>query len=116
MKNKIITILLSAFLVTMMIGCTDDDETCTVVENVNCLAGNVQACCTSSDCKYIYDGKNYPCNGTDCEAAAQVVANLCINGSTASIESNSTSIRKQLLLEVSKGLLLEKEIDRLSID
>jgi hypothetical protein len=42
----------------------------------NC--GYVEACCSASDCYYVTgDGSEWPCNGTDCQSAAQAVVNYC---------------------------------------
>ena len=40
----------------------------------------IKACCTSDNkkCKYTVGSTDYPCNGTDCNAAAQTVAKYCV--------------------------------------
>lgn len=37
----------------------------------------VEACCDASSCHYEADGKQFPCNGVDCAAAAQRVVDHC---------------------------------------
>lgn len=46
---------------------------------VSCKAGTIAACCNSSgtQCKYVVGGKDYPCDGDDCESTAETVASLC---------------------------------------
>jgi hypothetical protein len=40
--------------------------------------GTVEACCSSSDCYYqIGNGSRFPCNGTNCNGAAQAVVSSC---------------------------------------
>jgi|WetSurMetagenome_2_1015567.scaffolds.fasta_scaffold1015942_1 hypothetical protein len=55
-------------------GCTKP-ETC---NDATSCGKTYKACCTATDCHYVYNGKSYPCNGTDCSAAAQqLVADMC---------------------------------------
>jgi hypothetical protein len=55
------------------------DEKCQTVDGVTCANGStIKACCTQTQCKYVYGGKDYPCNGTSCQSAAETVVNLCM--------------------------------------
>jgi hypothetical protein len=55
------------------------DEKCQTIDGVTCSGGStIKACCTQTQCKYVYGGKDYPCNGTNCQSAAETVVNLCM--------------------------------------
>ncbi len=53
-------------------------ENC-VTETSAC--GSFTACCTALQCYYLYDGKKYECDGTDCTDAATELANDMCNPS-----------------------------------
>ncbi|WP_455202944.1 hypothetical protein [Kaarinaea lacus] len=114
MKINILKIALVAIMLAFLYGCdSSEDESCAET-GINCpVGGTVTACCTSSSCRYVHNGNSYPCDGTDCSATAQRVADICL-GNAAATAPGSTTVEKLLLLEKSENLLLEKEIDRLS--
>lgn len=43
------------------------------------VCGTFEACCTTTDCWYNYNGKRYDCDGTDCTAAATELADVMCN-------------------------------------
>jgi len=45
---------------------------------------SVNTCCTDSSCYYEFNGNRVNCNGTDCSAAANQVANSICRNSQAS--------------------------------
>lgn len=66
--------LFSLFLICLMavgLGCSEDEE----CQSSSSACGSFTACCTSSDCYYLAgDGTRFDCNGTDCSAAAEQLA------------------------------------------
>lgn len=68
--------------------------------------GSFEACCTSSDCYYNYNGKKYQCNGTDCnQAAKDLAAVMC--GTSGKVDSEPVSESEKQL--ANKILLVMKE-------
>ncbi len=54
------------------------NETCSGFGSACPAGGTLQACCTSTQCRYVAsDGSNFPCNGTDCTSAAQKATMWC---------------------------------------
>ncbi len=64
------------------IGCGPEPESCSTALTCS-KGGNVQACCTSTRCRYkLSDGTSIDCSGTDCSSgspsAAQKAADWCV--------------------------------------
>jgi hypothetical protein len=57
-------------LALSLVGCKKK----TTCSSSNSACGVFQACCSSTDCYYTYNGSKYPCDGTDCRAAAERLA------------------------------------------
>jgi hypothetical protein len=43
----------------------------------NKTGGQIQACCTATDCKYVAGDQEFACAGTNCSEAAKVVVAYC---------------------------------------
>ncbi|MBK8167300.1 MAG: hypothetical protein IPK64_15265 [bacterium] len=68
----LILVVLTSCLVLGAMGCSEDEE----CGSDSTYCGTFTACCTSSDCYYLAsDGTRFNCNGTDCTAAAEALAN-----------------------------------------
>ncbi|HPR30723.1 MAG TPA: hypothetical protein PLK12_01450 [Prolixibacteraceae bacterium] len=79
--------------------CSDPEEIC---------GEEFQACCTAVDCYYLMGTKKYPCNGTNCEdAAEQLVNDAC--GYGVDLEELMVNNSKEELLEVVQMLLETNE-------
>lgn len=80
MKKFVMSILILVFCfstgLVVLSGCNDDEECEDVMECSS--GGTLEACCTDDQCRYLLDGEEYPCNGTDCSAAAEEVASVCV--------------------------------------
>jgi hypothetical protein len=67
------------------LACSADDPAgwdCHAATGYTCAktgGAAVQACCTkdNNSCKFIVEGKDYPCDGTDCTQAAADVGTYC---------------------------------------
>jgi len=61
--------------------------------------GKFEACCTTTDCYYNYNGKKYNCKGTNCEEAAKTLASVmcgtAINNSKLSLDAKEKQIIEQ---------------------
>ena len=111
--NKYKMVLLAIVLAFLYSCSSSKDELCSDT-GISCqVGGTVKACCTNNSCRYELNGVSYPCNGTDCGAAASEVVNVC-KGRAKALSSDALSVEELLLLEKSDNLLLEKEIDDLS--
>ena len=67
---------------SILTGCGKDDANPGICLPITDLCANedIETCCTDTKCHYLYNGKKYYCDGTDCTAAAeQVVADACGN-------------------------------------
>lgn len=68
-----------------------------------------EACCTTTDCYYTYNGQTFNCNGTDCEEAAlQLIAAMCTKKSEAERQQaakNAVELTWALLSEVGNSSL-----------
>jgi hypothetical protein len=76
-----ISLILVGVLVLFTISCKKDKKTSPkdTCETINIGCGDVEACCsTSSSCYYLFNGTKYPCDGSDCSAAATDVVNACM--------------------------------------
>ena len=82
--------------IAAVLNSCEEDAVCKTSTSV---CGTFEACCTSTDCYYLYDGKTYDCDGTDCDAAALELATDMCN------KSGSESISQQLILEQTSMLL-----------
>ncbi len=48
------------------------------VFNMTCKDGNdLVTCCTSTQCKLVLGGTDYPCNGQDCQAVLKSTQSKC---------------------------------------
>jgi hypothetical protein len=72
----------------------EEDYTC---KESSSSCGSFEACCTSKDCYYLYDGDKYKCDGTDCTDAAQRLANVMC--------SKSINNSEELILKQTQDLL-----------
>jgi len=72
--NRVIVIVfVLAAAVLWTTGCSEDDEE--VCDKASSACGSFTTCCTSDNCYYLADdGKRFNCDGTDCEDAAQRMA------------------------------------------
>lgn len=115
---KYILIITFAIVLTSLLGAcgtqnngNNSKEQCTAAD-ISCPGGGaIQACCTGTSCRYVLDGKSYPCNGLDCSEAAQQVVNACLGVGRTSIELENLSIN--LLIEKTEKLILQHEVDQL---
>jgi hypothetical protein len=75
-------------------------------ESFNTGCGSASACCSLSDCYYMYNNKKYPCHGIDCvDAATQLASDMCgTSQKSASVPLNKTDQEK---LELTKTVLLK---------
>lgn len=60
----------------VLLGCSSS-ESCADFMTCAKTGEKVQACCTSTQCKYTVGSKTFNCNGTDCNAAAVDLTNYC---------------------------------------
>jgi len=111
-----LAIILSAIVIIG--GCASgSDEVCEPLD-IACPAGGgaVQACCTSSSCRYIHNNISYPCDGTDCEETASTVVSVCLFGSSAAFDTGQypdNRIETLFFREKAKKLVLRKKIETL---
>ncbi len=62
----------------LMAACGDPTEQCSGYAFISCGSRSVQACCTSTQCRYVVsDGTVFECSGTNCNAAATSLASYC---------------------------------------
>ena len=74
MLARISLVAFAGVLALALVGCSKK----TTCSNANSACGILQTCCSRSDCYYTYNGIKYPCNGTDCRAAAaRLAAVMC---------------------------------------
>ncbi len=93
MKNQVtkVALLFAAVIGTAMLaacGSTGSDvfgtpaatggTTSCVSSSYTSRCPTLRACCSSTQCYYVANGTTYNCNGTNCNSAAQTVANACI--------------------------------------
>ena len=70
--------MVAAFAIFSSVGCSKKSDPTTSCQSASECGHTYQACCSASNCHYVYNGKTYPCNGTDCSSAAQqLVADMC---------------------------------------
>jgi len=96
MKTVFFRTILAAFLGLLflnLVGCKKK-ESC---QSANGACGSFRACCTTSQCYYTYGGKRFDCDGTNCSAAAQRLANyMCGTSYRQSNEPLSTTEQEAL--------------------
>ena len=80
MKRSLTFLVLILALLVGTSSCEDNNplEQC-ASETTAC--GTFKACCTAIKCHYEYNGREYPCDGTDCGDAATELANDMCNPS-----------------------------------
>jgi hypothetical protein len=77
-------LLLGMLVLMFAVGCGKeiaeiaDPENCQNVYNCDYTDEEIQACCTASQCRYIVGDKEFTCDGTNCNDAAEDVANYCV--------------------------------------
>lgn len=98
--GRVLLVVASVLLGVQMMACGSASYTC---QNTQTACGSVQACCTDKDCYYSYGGQKYPCNGTDCDAAAQQVATIMCAGAPGALTA-STKDSTEVLKQTTKGL------------
>ena len=75
--KKILLMLAAIALISLplIISSCDEEYVCKSATN---SCGTFEACCTATDCYYLYNGKKYHCDGTNCTSAAErLVADMC---------------------------------------
>jgi len=84
-SKKILSVCSLLILFLLFSSGCGDDEKC---ESRNTACGEFTACCTSDQCYYkTSDGTRFNCNGTDCQEAAELVAEyMCSTMSLSSPE------------------------------
>ncbi len=87
-------------------------EACSPAATCDVDGSTIQACCTSSSCRYVTDSRTFPCNGVDCSSAAQEVANFC----QGTAQKSQNNLLKSLLIEKADNIVLKKSIDGMYID
>ena len=91
------------FLISQSCGGLLNNESCQTSDS-GC--GSFQACCTATQCHYVYNGQNYNCDGTDCtDAANELVADMCGTYKSAS-ESEEETVNEMIRMtqELSRGV------------
>jgi len=76
MTKKITLVLVTLGLALASVGCSSSPAY-TCQGGLMCGANAVQSCCTTTQCEYRAPGRTFPCNGTDCMAAAMQLAAYC---------------------------------------
>ena len=115
MKTKLM--LAITLLIFMLASCSEveSDEFCndpgakcpTTLTEIEATS-----CCTDKDCYWTYNGKNYDCNGDDCDAAIKaIIASACASA-YANIDTKSEDyelLRTQMQAATEKLLLEARE-------
>ena len=119
MKNYLL-ILASVLGLGLLSGCSDSvtdaltgGEQC--APSIFCTKDNstLDACCTTSSCRYVSATRTFSCNGTDCTSAAETAINFCSSKTSSKVESD---LAKMLLLEKADNIVLKASIDEMYID
>ena len=92
--NVLKCLVMGGLVAVLCMGCAEKYECHT--ESIGC--GPIEVCCTSTDCYYKYNGKKYPCDGTDCTAAAEAVVDEMICPAKASAQQLADARAKVLRL------------------
>jgi hypothetical protein len=96
---RVLLVVASLPLAFQMMGCGDKEYVC---QTRSTVCGTFSACCTDDDCYYEWAGDKYPCDGTDCEAAAEELAlDMCLASPRA---ADSAKDAKQVLTRTTKEL------------
>jgi hypothetical protein len=95
MKKSVIFRAFVFVVLAVMFSCDNKPLEQCVTESSAC--GTFQACCTVRQCYYVYDGKEYQCDGTDCTDAATQLANDMCNPSGL---TGSTCFTEEEILDV----------------
>ena len=71
---------LLAVVMLLLAACTGaSGEQCTAFGAACVDGGNLVQCCTGTNCRYIAsDGTVFPCDGTLCQSAVQMVRDWCL--------------------------------------
>ncbi|OFX26681.1 MAG: hypothetical protein A2041_01015 [Bacteroidetes bacterium GWA2_31_9b] len=96
---KKILLLLAAFAfisLPIILNSCEEDPTC---KSSSSACGTFEACCTTTDCYYLYDGEKYNCDGTDCDDAALELASVMCS------KSNTTEDNEKLILDQTNIIL-----------
>lgn len=73
--NFVAVLILGLFMIGCNLGEDVDKESC---QNSSNSCGEFETCCSASQCRYLYNGEEFPCDGTDCaEAAKELSAKMC---------------------------------------
>lgn len=101
-RNWIITLGLFAVVLLALQSCGGLGESC---QSSDSGCGTFKACCTATQCHYEYNGENYPCNGTDCSAAAEeLVDDMCgYKSATESIDETVNEVI-EMTQQLSRGV------------
>ncbi len=94
------------------VGCAEDesDEFCENPEAAcpDDTAIDASACCTSSNCYWTYNGTDYPCSGTNCNAVLNtIITDACVAGvnmksgdvDLAALKAQMEAVTEKLLAE-----------------
>lgn len=101
-NRKVKSVLFGLFLASLLcagLGCSDDEE----CQSSSSACGSFTACCSSKDCYYLAsDGTRFDCDGTNCNAAAERMANyMCKKLQTESPEEFDRVVEE--ILEAAHG-------------
>jgi hypothetical protein len=79
--------IITSILIVLITSCKKDSLKNTLTQSCqttsSACGGSFETCCTVTDCYYKYNGKEYHCNGTDCQAAATELAGVMCGTSIA---------------------------------
>jgi len=81
-KFSVILFVFLSLLIMGFVACEDDDpldpEVCIYTLDCAATGEDVESCCTSTDCRYVTGEKSFECDGQDCDAAATLMADYCV--------------------------------------
>jgi hypothetical protein len=102
-------LLFILFVAISLLICCKENSVESTPNPITCISSNgcgkiYQACCSSTNCYYTYNGKRYDCDGINCNAAAQrLVHDMC--GTSYKQFNEPLSTTEQEALRLTKILI-----------
>lgn len=67
-----------ALLVALALAACGSNEECKAFMACQKTGGQIEACCTPTDCRYLAGDQEFACAGTNCTEAAKAVVAFCM--------------------------------------
>jgi hypothetical protein len=99
--GRVLLVVAGLQLGVQLVGCGSKKDY--VCQSRQTVCGQFQVCCTEGDCHLAYNGRQYTCNGANCDAAAVQFAAIMCSGAPGALNA-STKDAAEALKQTSREL------------